>query len=214
MDYKLFQEHRETKYGIHLVEETSLDTLVYSIVYLNDTGKVIVAIAMNPRGNKPISEEENRINNANSQNVTKLEPTRRTALYRFSDLFGYKSFKELIQVDIFSKRTIQSKQLDYEIRNAVDRTELDRLIGFNNYETIKAEVEKADYALLDWGAGIPWEKFSDYRDELYQLFENNFEKCFWFGATSAGSPKHPNFHGEKRLQKIEKSELKRIFYKK
>ena len=57
MDYKLFQEHRETKYGIHLVEETSLDTLVYSIVHLNDTGKVIVAIAMNPRGNKPISEE-------------------------------------------------------------------------------------------------------------------------------------------------------------
>lgn len=150
MDYKLFQEHRETKYGIHLVEETSLDTFVYSIVHLNDTGKVIVAIAMNPRGNKPISEEENRINNANSQNVTKLEPTRRTALYRFSDLFGYKSFKELIQVDIFSKRTIQSKQLDYEIRNAVDRTELDRLIGFNNYETIKAEVEKADYVLLDW----------------------------------------------------------------
>ena len=47
MDYKLFQEHRETKYGIHLVEETSLDTLVYSIVHLNDTGKVIVAIAMN-----------------------------------------------------------------------------------------------------------------------------------------------------------------------
>lgn len=40
MDYKLFQEHRETKYGIHLVEETSLDTLVYSIVHLNDTGKV------------------------------------------------------------------------------------------------------------------------------------------------------------------------------
>ena len=79
---------------------------------------------------------------------------------------------------------------------------------------IKAEVEKADYVLLDWGAGIPWEKFSDYRDELYQLFENNFEKCFWFGATSDGSPKHPNFHGEKRLQKIEKSELKRIFYKK
>nr|EHU9842947.1 hypothetical protein [Listeria monocytogenes] len=75
MDYKLFQEHRETKYGIHLVEETSLDTFVYSIVHLNDTGKVIVAIAMNPRGNKPISEEENRINNANSQNVTKLEPT-------------------------------------------------------------------------------------------------------------------------------------------
>lgn len=187
MDYKLFQEHRETKYGIHLVEETSLDTLVYSIVHLNDTGKVIVAIAMNPRGNKPISEEENRINNANSQNVTKLEPTRRTALYRFSGLFGYKSFKELIQVDIFSKRTIQSKQLDYEIRNAVDRTELDRLIGFNNYETIKAEVEKADYVLLDWGSGIPWEKFSDYRDELYQLFENNFEKCFWFGATSDGS---------------------------
>ncbi|EAE3365285.1 hypothetical protein E1U79_01615, partial [Listeria monocytogenes] len=71
MDYKLFQEHRETKYGIHLVEETSLDTFVYSIVHLNDTGKVIVAIAMNPRGNKPISEEENRINNANSQNVTK-----------------------------------------------------------------------------------------------------------------------------------------------
>ncbi|MGX2946981.1 DUF1643 domain-containing protein (plasmid) [Enterococcus alishanensis] len=162
---------------------------------------------MNPRGCLNDKVKNNLYKDYEEVN---LEPTRRNTIYQFSNEFGYEFLRELIQLDLFSKRTENSKELRNLLKVA-SCDDLKKLISISNYKTIKDTIEKADYILLAWGCGVPWESLSDYKNLLYQLLSKQSDKLYWFGQTSDDSPRHPTSRREKnKLMKMNQDDIKKV----
>ena len=114
----------------YLTKETKEDNYTYSLIILNNSteqGKKILLIGLNPRGERPISEEAMEYEEAKKispdmkhrkECKNAIEPTRRQVLTDILSKFPDIKFSELITVDIFSSRTKDSANLYKKIKNS------------------------------------------------------------------------------------------------
>lgn len=203
----------------YLTKETKEDNYTYSSIILDDSteqGKKILLIGLNPRGEKPISEEAMEYEEAKKispdmkhrkECKNAIEPTRRQVLTDILSKFPDIKFSELITVDIFSSRTKDSANLYKKIKNSGKPEEF---IGSTNKDVIIRSINYCDIIVLAWGNIDKklWEFVPDYRKNLLDVLNNNIGKCYRYGQTQNGSPIHPCAHRKKELKRITSEELK------
>ena len=203
----------------YLTKETKEDNYTYSSILLNNSteqSKKILLIGLNPRGERPISEEareyeeEKKVSpdiKHRKECKPAIESTRRQVLTDALSKFPDMQFRELITVDIFSTRTKNSDNLYKQIQNSRYPEEF---IGAENKDIILSFINDCDIIVLAWGNIDKklWEFVPDYRGDLLKTLNDNIGKCYWYGQTQNGSPIHPCAHGKKELKKITAEELK------
>lgn len=208
-------EHRQLrKYGMNVnVEEVICSDYSKSVIRRHDSGIQILSIGMNPR------ELENykglEIKNANEKLNNPLETTRRTELYKLEEKIEEKNhqIKTLTKINLFVKRTPTTNILVKHIKASMTAPKVNGLIGSKTLSQLKSAMKEADYVLLDWGAGVPWNygKLKEYKNDLKDLLNKYEDKLYWFGYNNDGSPIHPASRKKKTLSKINKSNLEKIF---
>ena len=213
--------------------ETNRDDITYSsIELLNDNntllfqnGLRVLLIGINPRStgdNQSYRDEISEYLESKKKNPEIrhrqgcedcLEPTRRNAILdSLSSEEGIsRGVKELITIDLFSRRTHTST----ELKDLIEGTEnIENIIGRNNQKILKETIGKADMIIIAWGGDINstfWGMVSQYRDNLYNWLSDSISKCKWYGATGNGSPRHIAYRNANSFQNLNSEQLADIF---
>lgn len=200
-------------------EQTFSLNYTYSSITVKEDGKNVLLIGVNPR-------DDLRLGNINEQvhayinNPIKLmhrthlkdslEPTRRNSIiasHKISD----DGVKSLLTLDLFVYRTLTSGELKDIIRART--IPACNIIGNLNRKVLMEYVadDDIDYIILGWGnlGSDIWNSLGAYRDELYDALKNKIDKCYWFGATGSGCPRHPSASNSlsKGLTRVSRQEL-------
>lgn len=212
-------------------EETGVSDYTWSQIDLpltlpeRSTGKKVLLIGMNPRtaeknSTKKIEDEvadyikQKALNpNVKHRNgINAIEPTRSNVIRDTLTLLEYPkhTVKELITVDLFSKRTYDVN----ELIKKVDELTAKEIVGEKNKQYLIDEINDSDIIVLGWGnlaeTFFNNDSIKNYLDEVYHLLKHHIDKCYWYGATKNGFPIHPAATRKKQLTLIGKNLKKAV----
>ena len=204
--------------------------------YLYNDGCNILVIGCNPRGGDYAQEiadyEKARRANPELKHREKvgdkklqdaLEPFRRTPIYEVCGN-NEKGIKKLIAWDMFVFRTQTADGLFTAMRsNSNDvNTFKKKICGVENFNRLQSLLKKEnfDYIVFSWGdcwKGVAnnvniKECVNQYLKEIEEAITPYKDKCYCYGITSSGNPKHEQARGKNKLRKfIDQKEYDAIF---